>query len=60
MEKKTARKQTYKLLGIDAVSGLEIGGAAWVALLYARGFSIIEIGFLESIFHITSMACEIP
>ena len=60
MEKKTARKQTYKLLGIDAVSGLAIGGAAWVALLYSRGFSIIEIGLLESIFHITSMSFEIP
>ncbi len=60
MEKKTARKQTFKLLSIDAVSGLAIGGAAWVALLYARGFSTIEIGFLESIFHITSMSFEIP
>ena len=60
MEKKTARKQTYKLLSIDAVSGLAIGGAAWVALLYSRGFSTIEIGLLESIFHITSMSFEIP
>ena len=60
MEKKTARKQTNKLLGIDAVSGLAIAGAAWVALLAARGFSIIEIGLLESIFHITSMTFEIP
>ena len=60
MEKKKARKQINKLLGIDAVSGLAIGGAAWVALLYARGFSTIEIGLLESIFHITSVTCEIP
>ena len=60
MEKKTARKQINKLLGIDAVSGFAIAGAAWVALLAARGFSTIEIGLLESIFHITSLTFEIP
>jgi MFS family permease len=60
MEKKTARRQIRKLLSIDAVSGCAIGGAAWVALLAARGFSTVEIGLLESIFHITSMTCEIP
>ncbi len=60
MEPKTARNQTRKLLAIDAISGFAIGGATWVALLAARGFSTIEIGLLESIFHITSMVCEIP
>jgi len=60
MEKNTARRQIKKLLSLDAISGFAIGGAAWVALLAARGFSTIEIGFLESIFHITSMIFEIP
>lgn len=60
MEKKIARKQITKLLSIDAVSGCAIGGAAWVALLAARGFSTVEIGLLESIFHLTSMTFEIP
>ncbi len=60
MEKNTARIQIKKLLSLDAISGFAIGGAAWVALLAARGFSTIEIGFLESIFHITSLTCEIP
>lgn len=60
MEKKIARKQIRKILSIDAISGLAIGGAAWVALLASRGFSTVEIGFLESIFHITSMTFEIP
>lgn len=60
MEKKIAKRQINKLLCIDAVSGLAIGGAAWVALLAARGFSTVEIGILESIFHITSMIFEIP
>ena len=60
MEKKIARNQIKKILSIDAVSGFAIGGAAWVALLAARGFSTVEIGLLESIFHITSMTFEIP
>ncbi len=60
MDKKTAKSQINKLLGIDAVSGLAIAGAAWVALLAARGFSTVEIGLLESIFHITSLTFEIP
>ena len=60
MDKKTAKSQINKLLGIDGVSGLAIAGAAWVALLAARGFSTVEIGLLESIFHITSLTFEIP
>ena len=60
MDKKTAKKQINKLLGIDAVAGLAIAGAAWVALLAQRGFSTVEIGLLESIFHITSLTFEIP
>jgi MFS family permease len=60
MNKTTAKKQIRKLLFIDAVSGCAIGGAAWVALLAARGFSTVEIGLLESIFHVTSMIFEVP
>ncbi len=60
MNQKTAKTQIKKLLSIDAISGLAIGGAAWVALLAARGFSTLEIGLLESIFHITSLTFEIP
>ena len=60
MDKKTAKTQINKLLCIDGVSGLAIAGAAWVALLAQRGFSTVEIGLLESIFHITSLTFEIP
>ncbi len=31
-----------------------------MALLAARGFTTVEIGFAESIFHIASMVFEIP
>lgn len=33
---------------------------AWVAILAARGYSLVEIGFAETIFHITSLLLEIP
>ncbi len=41
-------------------SGLRITDAVWVALLVARGFSLWEIGFAESVFHVVSLICEVP
>ena len=60
MDKNKARKQIKKLYLIDSLGGLMIGGCAWVALLAARGFSAVEIGLAESIFHIASITFEIP
>ncbi|SDB50085.1 Major Facilitator Superfamily protein [Pseudobutyrivibrio sp. YE44] len=60
MDKITARKQIKKLYFIDVMGGVMIAGASWVALLAARGFSTIEIGLFESIFHVASMTFEIP
>lgn len=34
--------------------------AVWMLYLANRGMSLIQIGLLESIFHITSMFCEVP
>ena len=34
--------------------------AAWVVIMAARGFSLVQIGFAETVFHITSLICEIP
>lgn len=56
----TARNQIKKLYLLDGVGSLMIAGASWVALLSARGFSTVEIGLAESIFHVTSMGFEIP
>lgn len=60
MDKITARKQIKKLYVIDGIGGSMIAGASWVALLASRGFSTVEIGIFESIFHIASMTFEIP
>ena len=60
MNKNNARKQIKKLLLLDGTSALMIAGASGVALLAARGFSMVEIGFAESIFHVASMCFEVP
>lgn len=60
MRKFNIEKQIRKLYGITAIGYFQIAGASWVALLAARGFSLLEIGILESIFHIVSMCFEIP
>ena len=33
---------------------------AWVAILAARGYSLVEIGIAETVFHITSLIFEMP
>ena len=55
-----ARGQIKKLYLLDGVGAMMIAGASWVALLAARGYSTVEIGFLESIFHVASMIFEVP
>lgn len=38
----------------------KLAGASWVALLAARGYSLVEIGLAESVFHLTSLLFELP
>lgn len=53
------RKQIRTLYITGVLGNLSITGA-WVTILAARGFSLVHIGFAETIFHITSLICEIP
>ena len=53
------KKQINTLYLSSVLGNLSITGA-WVAILAARGFSLVEIGFAETIFHATSLICEIP
>ena len=46
MHKFNIKKQVGKLYGITAIGYFQIAGASWVALLAARGFSLIEIGIM--------------
>ena len=53
------RKQLSKLYLLTIWGNISLSGA-WVAILTARGFSLVEIGFAETVFHITSILFEIP
>ena len=54
------RKQIRNIYAISALSSFQIAGASWVALLAMRGFSLVQIGFAECLFHVTSLLFEIP
>ena len=53
-------KRQIRGLYLSSIFGnLSLTGA-WVAILAARGYSLIEIGIAETVFHITSLLFEIP
>lgn len=51
--------QISKLYLFSVLQQISLTGA-WVALLTVRGFTLVEIGFVETVFHITSLIFEIP
>ncbi|MCM1499063.1 MAG: MFS transporter [Clostridium sp.] len=53
------KKQISGLYASSILGNLSLTGA-WVAILAARGYSLAEIGFVETVFHITSLVFEIP
>lgn len=53
------RKQISRLYLSSVLGNLSLTGA-WVAILAARGYSLVEIGVAETVFHITSLLFEIP
>lgn len=53
------RFQMAKLLSLSAMGSFRLGGV-WVALLAARGFSMVEIGIAEGVFHVASLLFEVP
>ena len=56
---KNIKKQIRSLYLLGVFSKLSLTGA-WVAILAARGYSLIEIGIAETVFHIASLLFEIP
>lgn len=52
-------KQLSKLYSSSVLGSLSLTGA-WVAILSARGYSLMEIGIAETVFHIISLIFEIP
>lgn len=53
------KKQINKIYSYFILDCFSLAGA-WVAILAARGFSLVEIGLAETIFHIASLSFEIP
>ncbi len=53
------KKQINRLYSSSVFAQISLSGA-WVAILSARGFSLAQIGFAETIFHIVSILFEIP
>lgn len=53
------QKQISRLYLSTVFGYLSLSGA-WIAILAVRGYSLVEIGFAETVFHITSLILEIP
>ena len=64
MSKNTDRfslsRQKRTLLFLEWCAGFCPAGSVWVLLLALRGFSLVEIGAAEGVFHIVSLCCELP
>ena len=54
------RKQLGLLYISNFLFNSSIAGAAWVLLLVSDGYSLIQVGFAETVFHIVSLMAEIP
>lgn len=53
-------RQKQKLLLLEWCAGFRPAGSVWVLLLVLRGFSLVEIGVAEGVFHMVSLCCELP
>ncbi len=53
------KKQLSKIYASSVLGNLSLTGA-WVAILASRGYSLVEIGIAETVFHIVSLIFEIP
>ena len=53
-------RQKSALLILEWSVGFQPAGSVWVLLLALRGFSLVEIGVAEAVFHVVSLCCELP
>lgn len=54
------RKQMRKIYFFEGLVCLQLTGVIWVLVLLQRGFSLVQVGIAEGVFHVTSMICEVP
>ena len=60
MSKLNIKKQLNLLYISNFLFNIPIAGAAWVLLLVSDGYSLIQVGIAETVFHIVSLLAEIP
>ena len=60
MSKPNIKRQLGLLYISNFLFNISIAGAAWVLLLVSDGYSLIQVGFAETVFHIVSLLAEIP
>ncbi|MDE7262935.1 MAG: MFS transporter [Oscillospiraceae bacterium] len=53
-------RQKRALLALEWATAFRPAGSVWVLLLALRGFSLVEIGLAETVFHVVSLCCELP
>lgn len=53
-------RQKRALMLLEWSTGFRPAGSVWVLLLALRGFSLVEIGAAEGMFHVVSLCCELP
>lgn len=53
-------RQKRALMLLEWSTGFKPAGSVWVLLLALRGFSLVEIGTAEGLFHVVSLCCELP
>ena len=60
MSKLIIKKQLGLLYISNFMFNISIAGAAWVLLLVSDGYSLVQVGLAETVFHIVSLIAEIP
>lgn len=53
-------RQKRALLLLEWATGFRPAGSIWVLLLALRGFSLVEVGAAEAMFHVVSLCGELP
>lgn len=54
------KRQTGLMYLYEALICFRMTDVVWVIFLLGRGFSLVQVGIAEGVFHVTSMICEVP
>lgn len=60
MSDNNIHRQLKRLYLSNFLGNISIAGAAWVLLLVLDGYSLVQVGLAETVFHAVSLMAEIP